>query len=537
MRKGTKLAGLAFALFSLIAGCSKVKKEYVTTEVLRDQTPVARRFLLSETGNTVAMEVQNKNDLEVYMFDSVDDSTLNASMNPTESDFPILFAGSNLISATQNLDMTSDLRIYNANRQIAFQTDFESINWNFMCYPDDSKVVFSGDRGDGFKLYRHEFGTQNLEELVAGSTSGFPQKTSPDGRFMFVEYFVNSQGNFLSMLDTSDESLTPVLNLFGHTVNAISKNNKTALISYWTGTDMGLKTHDMPTNNVQIPVMPAGNRFQWVDALSDNGNGALVMLQDIANGDWYMNHLDIANQTFTLFKTTPSAPVNEFRVSDISPDGITGKIQDTFTDFELYHAGRDELYDPFAAMAHDESEFVGFTSDNKSVISRVNFSPFWTKEIYLHDSATKTNTQITESGYNINRSAVMLPNKQICAIDAQEIATGWDGILLKDVVNNTSQIIKQAGLSLDYVGCTPDSSKVYVTNQSDDQNLYVYDMATSNLEQITNYGENEVFSFKILEHSKDNNILLFQTYNWNSTQTVKRFNLTTKELDTVGFKS
>ncbi len=538
MKKGTKLAGLAFIVSTLLPfGCSKNKTEYITNEVLRDQTPVARRFLLSESGKSVAMEVQNNDDLEVYMFDSVDDSSLNVSNNPADSDFPILFAGDNLISVTQKLDTTNDFRVYDANtRQLVFQTDdFERINWDFMCYPDDSKVIFSGDKGDGIKLYRHEFGTQTLEELISGSTSGFPHMTSQDGTLMFIEYFKAPQGNILAMLDTSDESITPILNLFGHNVTAISKNNKTALIPYWAGSDMGLKTLDIPTNTVQEPAMPAGNRFKWTDALSDNGEGAIVMLQDTTNGDWYINHLDVVNQTFTLFKTIPSAPVNEFRATDMSSDGITGKVQDSFADFELYHSGRDELYDPFAAMTYDESKFIGFTSDNKSVISKTNFSPSWTKEIYLHDPSTKTNTQITEPGYNINWSAVMLPNKQIFAIDAQEIATGWDGILLKDVVNNTSQIIKQAGLSLDYVGCTPDSSKVYVTNRSDNQNLYVYDIATDNLEQITNYGDNEVFNFRILEHSKDSNVVLFRTHNWNSTQTVKRFNLTTKELDTVGF--
>ena len=155
----------------------------------------------------------------------------------------------------------------------------------------------------------------------------------------------------------------------------------------------------------------------------------------------------------------------------------------------------------------------------------------------LHNPATKANTSIVEAGYNLSSSAEFTPDRKYFVLDAEEDATGWEVIILKDFVNNTTKVVKPTVASdCNYVGVTPDSSRIYLRAEYKD--LVAYDIASDSFVQITN---NILFdksvNFRILGHSKDNKKVFFRQDNWNDTETVKQYDFDTGETKIVAYSN
>ena len=263
------------------------------------------------------------------------------------------------------------------------------------------------------------------------------------------------------------------------------------------------------------------------------------MMQDKTTNDWEWYHLDTDTLAVSLIKSMPPTQ-NWFYSAEISSNGnIVAIIAEDLNEkmiTSLYNQATLEFYDPLSTTPKEESHISGFTLDDKVVLN-YREPMAWRQNFVLHNPATKANTLIAEPGYTLSSSAEFTPDRKYFVLDAEEDATGWEVIILKDFVNNTTKVVKPTVASdCNYVGVTPDSSRIYLRAEYKD--LVAYDIASDSFVQITN---NILFdksvNFRILGHSKDNKKVFFRQDNWNDTETVKQYDFDTGETKIVAYSN
>ena len=130
----------------------------------------------------------------------------------------------------------------------------------------------------------------------------------------------------------------------------------------------------------------------------------------------------------------------------------------------------------------------------------------------------------------------MLSDNQHLARDAEEIATGWEVVILEDLLNATNKVIQLPGADVNYVDESPDGSTLYLETRGSIPNLFTYDLATEAITQITNNTDETIRGFRIEEHSKDGQSLIFQERNWNGTETHKQLDLDTGDMRILAYE-
>ncbi|MBW2985745.1 hypothetical protein KY333_00015 [Candidatus Woesearchaeota archaeon] len=532
----TTLTGLLLTALATLSSCVEKETEYV--DVHHWQTPVADIEAISDDGDFTALEVREKDDWEVYVFNMQTGTATNISNDPINSDKTVGFAGHHLITLSENPQDIENIKIYDVETGLlTFESDAYSwIGQEIIPYGAGTKVLMNLDDGTGANIFTHTLGENTLEKLITGSAYSYIEKASEDKSLIFIEHDSPS-GPTMSIFRPADGSITPVLNLSNHDVRHISKNNKTAVMVNWNYPNSDLKTLDIDTNTVNLVNLPTGKRYDFVYDISENGETAMVMLQDTAtdNREWYC--LDTATQTLD-FITDAEVGAAIYDPQSISADGTITAFRDwSSPEIRLFNADTDEFYDPFNAITHTGSSILGFTSDGKAVLDySTNVGWYGISNLVLHDPATKTNTPIEDSNFSNRWTAEMLPGNQHLARDAEEIATGWEVVILEDLLNATKKIIQLPGLDANYVDHSPDGSTVYIESRSNMPNLFAYDLATEAVTQITNNTDESVNGFRIEKHSADGQSLIFREYNWNGTETYKQLDFDTGDIKIVAYE-
>lgn len=530
------LAGLVITALATLASCTKTNTEFV--DVHHWQTPIADIEAISDNGDFTALEVQEKDDWEVYLFNMQTGKISNISNDPINSDRPIGFAGNYLMTISENPECQEVVKIYDANAgQLTFSTDeFNWVSREIISYDNNTKILLTLDDGTGTNVYTHTLGTESLEKLIADATYSFLERTSPDKSLVFLEHYGPS-GPIMSIFRTADETITPVLNITNHDVQAISQDNSTAIIEHWNMSTRELKTHDIATNTVNIVNMPAGKEYDYIYGISDNGATAIVMLEDSVTEEYAFYRLDTAARTWD-FITNEQIGALHYNPQAISSDGRLTAFQE-WENYEarLFNADTSEFYDPLSTITHTSSNLVGFTSDGKVVLNySTNSGWFGTYNLVLHNPATKTNTPIEDANYSNRWDAEMLSDGQHLVRTAEEIATGWEVVIEEDLINGTKKIIQLPGMDAEYVDESPDGSTLYLESICDAPNLFAYNRTTEEITQITDNANETVNGFHIVEHSKDGKSMIFREYNWNGTETYKQRDLDTGLIRIISYE-
>lgn len=539
VRKMGKKAIIAALAALAAAGCSSKDSETEYIYINQQQTPIAALKAISSDGDFAALNMQEKNDLEAMVFSAGSGSLANVSNDPANSDFAQAFAGHHLVTTTRDGNGEEDVKIYDAvTGQRTFQS--EKFDWidRVLAYPDGSKVLFAGiDDSNYMQVYTHTIGSQSAEKMFPTATASHVQAASQDNSIIFLYTYSQSIGNVLHMLKTSDNSVTPLINLCCHDVMDISANNKTAVLFYWS-TDQ-IKIVDIDTAGVQAVNMPANKEFDGMEHLSENGHGAIIELEDATTKEeeyWHLN-----TQTGTLELITQREVGSAYRYPRaISPDAtiIALSEYDAPGDHVLiYNTCTKELYNPLLGTASDWMNFRGFGPNGKAILQYEDDITF-DEIVVLHDPATKTNTTLGDAAnYRINWAQTPTADGNYLPINAMELATGWQVVLLEDLANSGRKVIKQPGYNLELITTSPDSKHVLVSGRdSTSTNLFVYNIANDTLEKVTNNTDPRLDWINVAMHSKDSSNAYFEERFDNGTRLLKELDYETKEVKEVSYR-
>jgi hypothetical protein len=176
--------------------------------------------------------------------------------------------------------------------------------------------------------------------------------------------------------------------------------------------------------------------------------------------------------------------------------------------------------------------FKGFTFDNKLVLAG------WGEEqedysIIIHDSVTKTNSQIADPNYEY-RNCDMLPNREYLVIDAVETGTNNGVVVLEDLVSHSKKVIKQPGVNLRTNDASLDGSYIFLENSSGPtNNLFGYQMSTATLVQITHNPAGWQGWFNVPDFPNNGDTLYFDQEYLNGTKEKMSYKFATGELTKI----
>lgn len=536
-----KLATLAALL---APGCS----EKINTEQTPENTqqiPTAALKAVSSDGDFAALSMKDKTDLEAMLFSASSGRAENITHSPLISDFARTFAGHNLVTTTRDGNSEEDLQVYNAETgQKTFSSEkFRWIN-DVLAYPDGKKVIFSGIDSSAYShVHSHTIGSQSAEKLFPAATASYMEAKSDDCSVIFLYATSPSNGDTLYMLKTADDTVTPIVNLPGHQVSKISKNNATAVLYDWN--NHKIKVLDISTAGLlHTTSMPMGKNFTNVDKLSENGLGAMLQLRDTATEKeefWHYN-TQTGNLEFVTERNTGSSYRHPTRISSDGNVSVFSNTDSTTGDGALIHkADTAELYDPLNGIITTWTDCRGFSSDRRAII-QYDESGTGDNVTILHDTATKTNTVLGDAvNYRLRWSNDPTPDKKNLPINAIEYATGWQVVLLEDLVNGGRKVISQAGIDLEYLGASPDSKHILLRgkdNSSEENaaNLFVYNIADELLTQATHNTDPRLDWIYLSVHSKDGSNAYFEERFETGASLMKELDYETLEVKEVAYQ-
>ncbi|MBW2969545.1 hypothetical protein KY309_00085 [Candidatus Woesearchaeota archaeon] len=510
------LAGLVLAAAAAIfpSGCSK-ETEIQTQFQDRYLNPIAQMKYVKDDGSLAAFYVNNGTDIETFVFNSASNAFSNVSNDPDFTDYPAGFLGNDVVAISYSPDgSVQKLKIFTSNG--VFVSD-ECEEFNDVVI-NSSNFMFEVENNNDQDVMTFNPATGLFEKVVPHSNESYIQAVSKDGSVALIKGYDSYSGYTVYM--RKDGVLTPLINLSGHYGEAISDDNKKAYIRFSSGGE-GIKVVDVDTQNIQT--FNAPSTFDWtnVSKVSPDGLSAIVNAEEngFSNDRYY--RLDTATGTWTYI-----CDENNFFVADISGDGVLTVFQGGFygSDVRLFNASTPEFYMPVSTTLYSNQSFLGFTSNNKALITG-NDTSTWNLECILHDPATKTNTLLGDSvNYEIDYVAELSPNKEYVALNSREIATGYDAVQLVDLIGTQNHLIKQTGFDVRYTGMSPDNSRVYVQSIGmGASNLLSYDLQTQTFTQITNHADRRVDWFTILGQSNDGGILYFEEYHENGTKEILEY--------------
>ncbi|MBD3304582.1 hypothetical protein GF343_05540 [Candidatus Woesearchaeota archaeon] len=531
------------ALAALLApGCSeKTNTEYIYPENTQ-QIPTAALKAVSDDGEYAALSMKDKTDLEAMLFSAGTGTTKNMSNSPLASDFARTFAGHNLVTTTRDEKNNAQIKIYNTAGDTIFTSD--KFNWvnDVISYPDNTKIIFNGTDYDHYShVHSHTIGSQSAEKLFPDAKASYVEVKSQDDSVIFMYAFSPSNGDTLYMLKTADDTITPIVNLPANQVFEISKNNATAILYDWN--NQRIKTVDTATADVQAADIPAGKQFQNVDRLSETGLGAMLQFGDTATGKTEFWHFNTQNRTLDFVTERATGTAHRYPMQ-ISPDGKTtvfSKHDSSTGDGVLIHnADTSDLYNPIGT-ATTWADCRGFSSDGKAII-QYDDSATGDNKAVLHDTETKTNTALGDAAnYRLHWCNDPTPARNHLPINAADLSTGWNVVLLEDLANSGRKVISQAGIDLEYMGASPDSKYILLkgknnSSQENPANLFVYNIEDEELTQATHNTDPRLDWIYLSMHSKDGSNAYFEEKFDNGTSLVKELDYETLEVKEVAYQ-
>lgn len=536
--KGKK--GLTAALLAAIAaGCSSKDMETEYVYIDHQQTPIASLKAVSSDGDFAALVMQEKNDLEAMVFNT-GSGIANMSNDPLNSDLPRAFAGHHLVTKVLDGNSDEEIKVYDAETgELVFTSQkFDWIN-DVLAYPDGSRILYSGIDGSHYShVFNHAIGSQIAQKLFPSATSSHLDAKSDDGSVIFVTEYNPSTGDTLYMIKTADDSITPVINMSAHSINAISQNNAKAVAYDWHNNK--IKTIDIATAGVQMISLPTGKEFDDVEYISENGAGALVELEDdTTNADEYWR---LNTETGVLEFITQRETGSSYRyLREMSPDGkITAfnEYDSTLGDIILLHnAETSELYNPLPGVTTYWTNFRGFSSEGKAIIL-YDDNVTGDNIMVLHDPETKNNVTLGDSAnYRLQWASNPTQDRNYLPICATDLATGWEVLLLEDLVNGGRKVVSQPGFDLEYIGASPDNEHLLLTGRDGTStNLFVYDLADDTVEQVTQNTDPRLDWIYLRMHSKDGTNAYFEEGFDNGTGLLRELDYETGEVKEVSYQ-
>ncbi len=534
----TTLTGLLITALATLASCTKTDTEYV--DVNHWQTPISNMRVISEDGKKAALAVQEQTDLEIYIYNAETETKTNLSNDPNNSDMPVAFAGNHLVTkSTDTSGNLNSLKIYDTTTgEVTFETSKTPWLYDIIISQDGARVAYYHNDN----VHVHEIGTSTSQQAVPGAENSNIQRTSHDQTIAFITSWNQSTGNTVSMLKTADGSVTPIINLNNHYVEAIAADNSKAIVSYWNGTS-GIKEIDIATGAVQIINLPANKEMAGVKNISDDGSTLIAELQNVGEykDQFWAYNLAIDTWQFITDQRIDNGPDDEeeYYFEGMTPDGNVIAFEydhEMPSQWEfgvrLFNKTTQEMYNPLNGVADlGWTEEEGFTPDNK-VLIRYDLTTDSRDYFVLHDPATKTNTQLGETGYTNRWTGRMTSDRKHFALDATEDATGYNAVILENLINGTNAIIKQAGTHFSYVQET-DGFVFLEGRDSLSNNLFAYDIANDVLTPVTSHTDNRVSWFNIADQANDDSRVFFEERYANGTKVLKELEYSTGDLDEV----
>jgi len=547
------LTGLVLLAAATLPSCVKTDTEQVLNTEYVDvhhwQTPISNLYVISEDGKKAALGVMESTDLETFVYDADTETKINLSNDPENSDYPIAFAGDYLITRASSPDGDkSKLKVYDTvTKEITFETTESRFVHDFIVSPDKTKLVYFHEDN----VYVHTIGTNTAEQLIPGAEDSHIQRTSNDKTIAFIDSWNQSSGTTLSILDMTDGSVTPILNLYGHSVDEISADNSKAVLRQWTD-NKDTKKVDIASKTIEIINLPAGKEIDWIRNLSDNGQTLIAELQNIGEykDQYWTYNLNTNTWQFITDQSTELGPDDEedFHYAGMSPDG---NIIAFWYEHEMpssveyglrfYNNQTQEIYDPLSEITDRHiAEIEGFTplgSSNSKIVIRYDTTSDSDYHFVLHDPETKTNTVLGETGYTNGYNSEITANRKYFAINAYENAGGYSAVILEDLVNGTKEIIKKQGVHLYHTRknfAQENDDYIFLEGiDSTSTNLFAYNLQTKTLTQITQHPDNRISYFNLSSQAEDNSRIFFEERFQNGTKTLMEYEFASGDLDIV----
>jgi len=521
------------------AGCSSKDAETEYVYVDQQQTPIASLKAISSDGEYAALNMQEKTDLETMLFNNGSGTLSNLSNDPENSDFAQAFAGHHLITKKRNNNDEETINVYDASTGQLVYTS-ENFSWinRIVPYPDGSRVLFSGVDGSHYShVMTHAIGSDTAEKLFPTATSSHIEAQSEDNSIIFLYTYNPSLGDTLHMMKTADNSVVPLINMCCQNVIALSRTGAKAVIYDWSN-DL-IKTVDTETAGVQLVSMPSGKEFCDAEYISENGIGVLLEMEDEstdADEFWHLN-----TETGTLEFITQREVGTAFRYPRaISPDGTIVAIDEYDAPGDnllIYNSTTQELYNPLLGIATEWVNFRGFSADGKAIIE-YDDDATGDNITVMHDYATKNNTVLGDSAnYVLYSTRNPTQDRKYLPIDGADLATGWQVVLLEDLINGGRKVISQPGFDISYIGSSPDNNHLLLRGRDGiSTNLFVYDIADDTIEQVTNNTDPRLDWIYIREHSKDGSNAYFEEGFDNGTGLLRELDYETGEVKDVSYQ-
>lgn len=541
------ITGLIMTALAALPSCVKTDTEYV--DVHHWQTPISNLHVISEDGKKAALGVMENTDLETYLYDADTETKINLSNDPEYSDYPVAFAENYLITrATSQDGDKSKLKVYDtATKEITFETTESRFVHDFIVSPDKTRLVYFHEDN----LYVHTIGTDTTEQLIPGAENSHIQRTSNDKKIAFIDSWNPNSGTTVSILDMTDGNVTPILNLYGHSVEEISADNSKAILQQWTD-DEDTKKVDIASKTIEIINLPTGKEVDWIRNISDNGQTLIAELQNIGDykDQYWTYNLTTNTWQFITNQSTDLGPDDEedFHYEGISPDG---NIIAFWYEHEMpssveygirfYNNQTQEIYDPLSEITDKHvAEIEGFTplgSSHSKIVIRYDTTSDSDYHFVLHDPETKTNTILGETGYTNEYGSEITADRKYFAINAEEDAGGYNAVILEDLVNGTKDIIKKPGVHLYHARknfAQENDEYIFLEGiDSTSTNLFAYNLQTKTLTQITQHADNRIRYFNLSSQADDNSRIFFEERYPNGTKSLLEYEFASGDLDVV----